>query len=89
MSNGKLLAVMLAGVAMLILATHSSAAVRAKKGASGSPGAFGSGSDARAQGSYRINREGLPYRTPEACAYPLHYDGEGVPVFQTRGCRMP
>jgi hypothetical protein len=81
------LAFVLVGVAMLIMATPSSAAVRAKKTGHGT--AIGSPSEARAQGSPRINREGMPFRTPPLCAYPLRYDGEGVPIFQTQGCRMP
>jgi hypothetical protein len=82
MSNRTPLAFILAGVMILILATPSSAAVRAKKTAPGYGGAFGSRSEPRAQGSQRVKR-------PPDCAYPVGYDGEGAAIFNTHGCRMP
>ena len=84
-SNRKPLAFVLAGVAMLIIATPLSAAVRAKKTAPG----YGAGTEVRAQGSQRINRGGTSYRKPPDCAYPVSYDSEGVAIFNTIGCRMP
>jgi hypothetical protein len=81
MSNRKPLAFILAGIAMLMLATPSSAAARAKKTVPGYGGAFGSASEARAQRSQRVKR-------PPACAYPVSYDSEGVAIFNTLGCKM-
>jgi hypothetical protein len=80
-SNRKPLAFVLAGIAMLMLATPSSAAARAKKTVPGYGGAFGA-SEARAQRSQRVNR-------PPACAYPVGYDADGVAIFNTFGCKMP
>jgi hypothetical protein len=78
-------AVVLAGVAMLIIATPLSAAVRAKKTA---PGTAQEPKCVR-KVSQRINRGGTSYRKPPDCAYPVSYDSEGVAIFNTIGCRMP
>jgi hypothetical protein len=45
--------------------------------------------DSQAQGSVRLNQNGLPYRVPEDCAYPRTYSGDGAAVFQLHGCRLP
>jgi hypothetical protein len=47
------------------------------------------GRAARAQEPVRLNRDGLPYRVPEDCAYPRTYSGDGAAVFQLHGCRLP
>jgi hypothetical protein len=87
MTNRNVSAFLLAGAAMLIVATPASAAARTKSAAPAYRGAVAS--ESYPQGSRRTNRDGASFRTPEACAYPLRYDSTGVPVFQRQGCRLP
>jgi hypothetical protein len=89
MSTTKGLAVMLAGAVMLIAATPSFAATRAKPNSPWYGNVYGAGSGAFAQGSRHINPNGQRFQTPSDCAYPLRYDSGGVAVFQRQGCRLP
>jgi hypothetical protein len=51
------------------------------------PGAYAPG--AYAPGSWHINQNGLPYRVPEDCAYPIGYGSDGAAIFQRFGCPLP
>jgi hypothetical protein len=89
MSKNHTLACMLAGAVVLAAAMPASAAVRAKSTGPGFGGPFAAGSDAFAQGSRHLNQNGVGYRAPPDCAYPLRYDSGGNAVFQRFGCRLP
>jgi hypothetical protein len=80
------LAFLLAGAVVTAMAMPASAAVRAKANRYVSPLAAGSGAFAQ---SPHLNQNGVRFRTPPDCAYPLRYDSGGNAVFQRFGCRLP
>jgi hypothetical protein len=47
------------------------------------------GRSVHAAGSWHVNANGLPYRVPEDCAYPIGYSSSGAAIFQTFGCHLP
>ena len=57
-------------------------------GAAGSY-AFAPGQESYAPGTWHINQNGLPYRVPDDCAYPIGYDSGGAAIFQMFGCHLP
>jgi hypothetical protein len=80
------IALALAGVAML--ASPSFAGPKAKWTGPGYGGPFAA-SNAYAQGARGLNQNGVPYRSPPACAYPQGYDSGGNAVFNRQNCRLP
>jgi hypothetical protein len=88
-SKNSALPLLLAGVMMAVAATPAAAAPRAKSGSAWHGNPFAAGSQAFAQGSRQVNQNGVRFRTPPDCAYPLRYDSGGNAVFQRFGCRLP
>jgi hypothetical protein len=89
MSRSNALAFLLAGAVVAAMAMPAAAAPRAKSSAAWQGNPFASGSQAFAQGSRHLNQNGVRFRTPPDCAYPLRYDSGGNAVFQRFGCRLP
>ena len=58
-------------------------------GAAAGSYAFAPGQETYAPGTWHINQNGVPFRVPDDCAYPIGYGSDGAAIFQRFGCHLP